>query len=137
MTPGRWIGRTIASTAGDLLVCHWVHCLLIGTASNASLWIHELAEQRLSEPFLFCRLFRRNTYLLLVSQAMTGVGPTALDPPCPSTGMSPGEPEKTIPLVTGMIGAASRLHQPTLIDMFLGRRPLHLNLWLPTLSKIP
>lgn len=67
---------------------------------------------------------------------MTGVGPTALDPPYPSTGMSPGEPEKTTPLVTGMTGAASRLHQPTLIDMSLDRRPLRLNLWRPTLSKI-
>lgn len=106
MTPERWIGRTIASTGGDLLVCHLVHYLMIGTAGRASLWIRELAEQCLPQSLLLCRLFRRNTYLPLVSQAMTGVGPTALDLPCPSTGMSPDEPEKITPLVTGTTGAA-------------------------------
>jgi hypothetical protein len=68
---------------------------------------------------------------------MTDVGPTALDLPCPSIGTSPGELEKTTLLATGMTGVASPLHQPTLIDMSLGKRLLRLNLWPPTPSRIP
>lgn len=67
---------------------------------------------------------------------MTGVGPTALDLHCPSTGMNPGEPEKITLLEIGMTGAALLRHQPTLTDTSLGRRPLRLSLWRPTLFKI-
>lgn len=140
MTLERWTGQTIASTGGDLLVCQWVHCLQTGTAGSTLLWIRGPAEERLPRTSLFYPLFGRDMYLLLVSQVMTGDGPTALDPPCQSTGMSPGGPEKITLLATGAIGttgAASRLHQPTLIDMSLGRRPLRLNLSRPTQSKIP
>lgn len=68
---------------------------------------------------------------------MTDVGPTALDLPYPLTVTSLGELEKITLLATGMIGAASPHHQPTLIDMSLDRRLLRLNLWPPTPSKIP
>lgn len=102
----------------------------------ASLYICDMSKNVGFQPFLSHRPFHRNTRLLLVSQVMTDVGPTALDLPCLSTGMSLGEEEKITLLATEMTGAALRLRPRTSIDMSLGRRLLRLNLWRPTPSKI-
>lgn len=128
----RWTGRTTASTAADLPVRYFTWLLCTNWRNLLRIHVDQRTFQEEKKRLLLSLpgrwLFRRNTCLLLVSQVTIDVGPTAHDRLYPSTGMSLGEPGKTILLATEMTDAALPLRQRTLIDMSLGKRQLRLNL---------